>query len=410
MLRAAQWSLVAGFLLFPAAFALGNTAILLAFLLSLAAGACHKRWNAIRMMPAIWWALGLYAMVLLGALYTSAPAADIKLHLSKYSKLLLVPVLLPLLIEQPWRQRCMDAYMVAMGGVLLSVYGNVFWQLPWSSTQNQGWGVDHTVVGDYITQNIMMVFFTLVAITRAQASLIPRVRWFWWLCALLASLAVTQLSNGRTGYVLLLVAIAIYIFTALQGQRRWLTLGALVSAVTIAVLSSPAARARIEAGIFQASHSDSLKTTSVGGRITFWKNTLQLALEKPLEGWGTGSYHTVWCQRVTAEGWCQYGGWHPHNQYLFFWMENGLLALLLFTLLVFAPAWASKHAARKDLPLLWSFTGIFAINSLVNSPLFSGRESLFFILMLILLCAQARFGAREPVYQPASGGPPASNT
>ena len=57
LLLAAQWSLVTAFLLFPVAFAPGNVAIVLAFLLSLAAGDYRARWQTVRGMPVVWWAL-----------------------------------------------------------------------------------------------------------------------------------------------------------------------------------------------------------------------------------------------------------------------------------------------------------------------------------------------------------------
>lgn len=401
LLQAAQWTLVAAFLFFPVVFALGNVVIVLAFVLSLAAGGYRERWQLVRGMPVVWWALGLYAVILAGGLYSPAPLADITLHLSKYAKLLLIPVLLPLLVQDAWRRRCLNAFLAGMGFILVSVYASVFWQLPWSVTQNQGWGGDHTVVGDYITQGVMMTFFATAAVARGRAA-VGWQRWAWWVCAALAAVAVTQLSKGRTGYLLLCVAAVIYVFLALQGLRRWVVLCSLAGAMALALLTSQLVHDRIALGLNEAAASDSMETNSIGGRVNFWKHTWQLVQQKPLQGWGTGSYHTVWCQQVTQEGWCGFGGWHPHNQYLFFWMENGVLGLALFLLLVSAPACASARAAGRDRPLLWAFTLIFAVDSLINSPLFSGRESHFFVLLLLWLCAQAHFGGRDAQPAPAA--------
>jgi O-antigen ligase len=393
-MQAAQWALVAGFLLFPVAFALGNVFIVLAFVLSLAAGAYRVRWLSIRQIPVVWWALGLYAVVLLGLLYSPAPWEEARLPVSKYAKLLLLPALLPLLAAPAWRRRCLGAFMAGMGFILLSVYANVFWQLPWSTTQNQGWGKDHTVIGDYITQNVMMAFFVIAALSQAQRAIRLPLRWLWWCVALAAGVAVTQLSEGRTGYLLLIVAVATYVFFALKGRLRWGVLAGLVMAIVLALATSTTVRERVELGIHEAMGSDSMATlTSIGGRVNFWRKTLEFISEKPVQGWGTGNYHSTWCSRVTEQGWCWFGGWHPHNQYLFFWMENGLPGLLLYLLLVSSTAWAARRAAPVDRPLLWGFAAIFAVNSLINSPLFSGRESHFFMLMLLLLSAQARWGA-----------------
>ena len=401
VMQAAQWALVVGFLLFPVAFALGNVFIALAFLLSLGAGAYRARWQGIRQIPVVWWALGLYAVVLLGLSYSPAPWEDARVPLSKYAKLLVLPALLSLLMEPAWRRRCMGAFMLGMGFILASVYANVFWQLPWSTTQNLGWGKDHTVIGDYITQNVMMAFFVIASLSLAQRARDWRLRGLWWCLALAAGVAVTQLSEGRTGYLLLIVAVATYVAFALKGRLRWGVLAGLFLAIALALATSTTVRERVELGVHEAMGSNSMATlTSIGGRVNFWRKTLEFISEKPVQGWGTGNYHSTWCSRVTELGWCWFGGWHPHNQYLFFWMENGLPGLLLYLLLVTSTAWAARHAAPVDRPLLWGFTAIFAVNSLINSPLFSGRESHFFVMLLLLLSAQARWGGR-PQQAPA---------
>ncbi|MCE1249776.1 MAG: O-antigen ligase family protein [Comamonadaceae bacterium] len=393
---AAQWALVAGFLLFPAFLALGNVALVLALLLALCAGGWRARWQQVRRTPLLWWALGLYGCVWLGVAYSPAPWGDVQIHLSKYGKLLALPLLWPLLQAEPWRQRCANAFAAGMVFILLSVYASVWWVLPWSATQTLGWGGDHTVAGDYITQNIMMCFFVLLALARGQAAGWHWLRAAWWLLAALAVLAITQLSQGRTGYLLLAVVLAVYVLVAWQGRGRWWALAAAVGALVLALWASPVVRERMALGWQEASNSTSMEITSIGGRVNFWRLTTQLALEKPLQGWGTGSYHSVWCQHVAREDWCHFGGWHPHNQYLFFWMENGLPGLLLFVLLLATPAWLARQAAPPDRPLLWGLSAILAVDSLVNAPLFSARESHFFILMLLLWGAQGNgYGGRR---------------
>ena len=390
---AALVCLVVVFLSFPVAMALAYIAMALALLFGLLSGRIWQRWPTVRRAPVVWAALGLYALMLLGILYTPASQDDILLHLSKYSKLLLVPVCIALLAEGVWRRRCVDAFVLAMLFILGSVYANIFWDLPWSRTHNLGWGQDHTVIGDYITQNVMMTFFVVLALDRGlRAGAAWWRRGAWWLVALLGALSITHLSSGRTGYLLLMVALFAFLLLATQGCKRWLALGILALGLLTVVATSTEVQERVKLGITEARNSNSMEITSIGGRINFWKNTWSLVEQKPITGWGTGSYHDTWCEQVTAEGWCEFGRWHPHNQYLFLWMENGLPGLIAFLALVGAPVWAARRAQPHQRRLLLSFAVILAVNSLINASLWSSRESHFFVMLLIVLCADALYG------------------
>lgn len=367
--------------------ALGYVTMALAFILGVCAWSEFRNKAKIIKSPLVIAAIGLYVLMLLGSFYTSAPWEDIRLHFSKYAKLLLVPIFIFLLQDERWRQRCIYAFMAAMGFILVSAYANIFFQLPWSSTQNLGWGQDHTVIGDYITQNIMMVFFAILLLEKTVTSDDFKVRLFFALSFVLAVLVVTHLSNGRTGYLLLIVSLAVYALKWARGWKQWLAIGVVACVIGLSLASSERVQQRVEMAVTELENSDSMEITSIGGRYNFWKYTLQMTLEKPLQGWGTGSYHSQWCEHVTAEGWCGFGRWHPHNQYLFFWMEHGILGLVLFALFVVSPLWMTRKMPESPRRIAWCFSALFAVNSLINASLFSSRESHFFVMMTCLACA-----------------------
>lgn len=380
-------ALVLAYFAFPIAMGLGYVAMALSFFLGLIAWKSQSGYVHILKSPLVIAALGLYALMLVGWVYTNAPVEDVTLHFSKYAKLLLVPVFILLLQNERWRQRCVYAFMAAMAFILVSAYANIFWQLPWSKTQNLGWGQDHTVIGDYITQSIMMVFFAVLLLEKAVQSQSLRTKAFFVAIFVLAVLVVTQLSNGRTGYVLLLVALGMYALKWAKGLKHWLAIAAVACVLGLSLASSERVQHRFDLAVHEMANSEAMEITSIGGRVNFWKYTLEMALEKPLQGWGTGSYHSQWCNHVTVENWCGFGRWHPHNQYLFFWMEHGILGLLLFVLLVLSPVLMTRSMPESQRRLAWCFSALFAANSMINASLFSSRESHFFVLMVCLACA-----------------------
>lgn len=388
---AAMVMLVVAYFAFPVAMGLAYAAMVFAFLLGLASWKIIRPNSELLKSPLVLASVGLYLLIAIGWMYSSASWDDAKLHFSKYAKLILIPVFFLLLQNFRWRKSCVAAFMGSMAFILLSVYANVFCQLPWSKTQNLGWGQDHTVIGDYITQNIMMAFFTVLVLEKAVSVQSRGYQLFLGAVALAAVVAVTQLSNGRTGYVLLLVVLGMYALMWARGAKQWLAIGAIACAVAASLATSDKVHQRLEEAITEARNSDAMEITSIGGRINFWKNTLEMTLEKPITGWGTGEYHAQWCVHVTKEGWCEFGRWHPHNQYLFFWMEHGILGLALFIVLVLSPIWMTRQMPASSRRMAWCFSALFAVNSLINAPLWSSRESHFFVLMLCLVCAGISF-------------------
>ena len=392
---AVKFFLVCVFLLFPVAMAAGHVGAALTLVLWLLAGRFRARWDSVKSQPVVWLALALYGVIVIGTFYTSATPDDIRLHLSKYSKLLMMVVFLSLLSEARWRRRCINAFAAAMFFILVSVYASIWLDLPWSSIYNQrGWGVEHTVIGDRITQSVMMAFFVVLALVRGQEAATPWPRGVWWAAAFLGAVSITHLSNGRTGYVLLAAALFTFVVFALRGAKRWLMLGVLALGIAVAALTSITLQQRVQEAVAEAQAYERMEITSIGGRINFWKKTWQLVQERPLTGWGTGSYHGQWCRVAGTPEWCQFGHWHPHNQFLFFWAEHGLPGLLLFAGLLLALAWAARHAPAAQRPLLMGFFALFVVDSMINAPLWSSRENHFFLYMMALLLADAGFGGR----------------
>tara|TARA_B100000767_G_scaffold273329_1_gene303136 strand:- start:1277 stop:2464 length:1188 start_codon:yes stop_codon:yes gene_type:complete len=68
-------------------------------------------------------------------------------------------------------------------------------------------------------------------------------------------------------------------------------------------------------------------------RYVFIRESLNMILEKPILGYGTGSFGTIFKNEVRSG---HYFDKHttPHNQYLYVWFELGILALI-FLLLIF---------------------------------------------------------------------------
>jgi O-antigen ligase len=392
--RAAQWMAVACCLFVSNALALANVCLGLFVVLWLVSARRPQRWQALRQQPVAWLCIALYAWVLIGALYSTGSATDIQLHVTKFAKILVAAALISVLTTAQWQRRCWIAFMVGMGFVLLTQYAEIVWDLPWAATHQQGWGQTHTAFGDYITQALTVVMLLGWALWQSLEPQIARAqRLLWAAVVMLCLLSVTYLSDGRTGYVLVVVVVAVVIGLRMRGRALLAALALMLVALTLVAMSSPKLRDRVAKGYHEvhAALGNDRQYNSLGGRIENYRQGLRLISERPVWGWGTGSFHTESCRVASTEEFCKLASWHPHNQYLLFGIQGGLIAVGLYLALLLAAAWQAWHATPPMRVLAFTLLSILSVNSLFNSALFSGRESIFFTLMLAVVLAGTRW-------------------
>jgi len=379
---------------------LGMTNVLMAMLLlllivSLGSAAVRQTWMA---HPVAWLLLALFLWIVLGVSYTSADSHDYVLHIKKFSKLLVASMLLATLTTDQWRSRCLKAFCVGMAVILVSQYAEIFWDLPWTVTKNQGWGVDHIVFGDYITQGIMVTFMLCLALTRAlNGELRDKKTWLWAAVAGLCLLSVTGLSAGRTAYVLALISVTVVLALRWSGKRLAMAVAVLAVVLVAVYVSAKGVQARISEAHQEVSATlrGDTRFTSLGGRLENYRQSLQLIRERPIIGWGTGSFHEQSCRVAITKEMCKQANWHPHNQYFLFAIQGGLLAGILFIGVLTVAAIQLRRSSKDARMIGLTFLAIFAVDSLFNSSLFSARESHFFTIFLAVVLAGQLNGCKK---------------
>jgi O-antigen ligase len=305
-------------------------------------------------------------------------------NLQVYSKLLMLLMLVSTLSDPQWRQRAWWGFIAGMTLVLTSTYANVLIDLPWSRTQNQGFGVDHSVFIEYVSQSVMTAVFLALTIQRA---LTAKDRWasiVWSLFALIALGSVVFLLQGRSGLVAAATVVTVLAAMHTPPTRRWQAVLILIIAGFLLVIASPLMMGRVLEAYDNIVGYKAFDGTSLGLRIDMWRLALQSFVEHPFIGTGNGTYHQI---AAAHFGHCEYTCTHPHNQYLFFAMEYGVLGLTAFLWLLWALATTAHRSRRPERSILFAITIVLAMDSLFNAPLWYRGQSYFFYAMLGLLIA-----------------------
>ncbi len=397
--RLSGYCLVGSFFAFPVSVALVNSLMFLAVLLwvislqpSTVPGLVRRAWSN----PVVKPALALVVVVVLASLWSPADWAAIFGYYKKYVKFLLLPVFICMLLDSRIRRHCWRAFAVAMLFTLVSTWLNVWTDLPWSVTRNRGFGVDHTVFKDHIAQGIMMSFFVLLTAHWAVRATDRVRRYVWWSVCLLAAVSILFLSQGRTGYLSLLFSFLAFVLTTI----KWHVKGVLSTVVlaggvmSLVFAMSPQFQARTMLAWHEAQTSSVYSVTSVGARIQVWRFIAGSSTKSTVFGSGTGAYPVLSQTHFTDTKVCAVVCPHPHNQFLLFFFELGLVGLMLFFWYFFVIIRQALRHEDTHRALMLGFAVVMFVSNMTHSSMWLSTESHFFILMAALLMASAR--PREP--------------
>ncbi len=402
--KGAQAGLVLVFFAFPMSVALANVALLLTLLLwalSLGGAASRAALREAFRNPLVGPALALFAWIVIAVAWSPADREGVTGFVQKYLKFAMIPVFIALLQDARVRRRCWQAFAVALLFTLAVTWLNVWFDFSWTRTHNQGFGGDHTVFKDYISQGLMMsVFASLCAFWATdrqpgwrRAGLI-----LLWAAA---SASILVLLAGRTGYLAWAASTAVFALVLAAARSRWVVIATLVGvgALFAAAVTSPVLLDRWQGAVNEAANAGNGPVTSIGARVQMIRFVLERAADAPLLGHGTASYPVGAKQHFTAPGYCEVVCPHPHNQFLFFLYEQGAIGLLLFLAfiaVIVREAW--RHEPRRR-ALALAFVATLCAACVSHSSFWLSTENHCLILMSALVMASLiarRARAPEP--------------
>jgi O-antigen ligase len=391
------------FFLFPISKSLYVLPLAVAIILSFRQANASAWLIHIRSIPLLWFPLAIYFLVILQAPLSPADANDVLEHLRKYARLLFLVLFVLVFVGHDRRQQAaLIGFTAAMVIIVGATWIRIVWSNPLLGSQADG----SALFGDHITQNIMVAFFTVIAFQNAYKSKTHWGRLAWWSILALSVLSITHYSIGRTGQVLLLVVWLSYLLCSMRGWKL-LTASLLLALLVWASYSSSLhLRSRFDQAIAEARLAETDRLTSIGHRLYNYQTTPRLIADKPIFGHGTGAYHSQICHYIDQAEQCPIFQRHPHNQFLFLAADHGLVGSALYLAYV---AGLFVHAGRSNSSkssrvMLAAFAAMLLVNSLINSPLFSSRESQFFALMAALLIAMNHSPSRAHITKQATHG------
>ena len=192
--------------------------------------------------------------------------------------------------------------------------------------------------------------------------------------------------TGRTGYLAMLVFWGLVGWHSFGRKTRWVLALAPIAVAMTLFYTSPRFHHRVmevsQDIIRYQQQGDVL--SSQGARLEMWRVAIAAGLDQPIIGHGVGSYPQLY---EHYQGRDPQGASNPHQQYLFWFAEFGVIGLSLL-LLLFASLIRCAGTLPKDASGALICTVVLAaIISLANCPFYGVGMGEFLLLMFAVLTA-----------------------
>lgn len=327
--------------------------------------------------------LAFLAWITVTAFYNDAGAAAGLNDLWAWRKLIYLYLALPLFVDPRWKRRGILALVaVCTLGVVIS-YGMHALQ-----TMGRG-GFVGVIFTNHSIQGIAFVVAAACALWLAREAH-GRMRWLYVAIGVALVVNVLFLGTGRTAY-LAVVGVTLCAAILAGGWRATVYAAAALAVLLVAAYAlSPTFSKRIAMVVTEAQEAKELtRETSIGVRVVFGRNALALIAERPVLGYGLGSYTRVYADYVDARftGMMATHSGDPHNQYLYIVFEHGLIGLAVFLAMI-AALYRSFPPTPYGVLAACALTA-WVIGSLFNSHFRTFPEGHFFAFMLAILGSAA---------------------
>lgn len=166
--------------------------------------------------------------------------------------------------------------------------------------------------------------------------------------------------NGRSGQLAFIIIFFFFSMISFWHNKSliFLSILAIIGINIMAYSLSPNFRQRIDSIQKQLAHLEKNKDNSLNTRYYLFKYSFEKIKEKPILGYGTGSFVKEFSS-ISEHATKILAGIHktPHNNFLFIWFELGLLGLIVFLSIFFFQMKAYKSLNqgyfRMIFPAVW---------------------------------------------------------
>lgn len=349
--------------------------------------------------PTMWLWAAFILLLIASLLWTTAPASDALGTLSKYRKLLYCPALLCLCLAWPAFRRLffilsyVSLFLLSLCSVAVALH------VPGFPAPDPYQGA--IFMKSHITEGFLLGIFTLMNGCLLLFDQRRAMRLLGAVGLILAFVVVFYLTNGRTGFLSVTIALLVIGCYWIENKRQaFMLIAALVVGAAMIFSTSE----RVQTRLTEATDNvvqyveQGNNQTSMGLRLGFWTGGLNIFVQSPMFGQGVGSFKTemtALAQKTVSPGKPLITS-NPHNDFILIAAQTGLAGLSLWLVFLWRVYRFSSRFMGSEQLLLRGLLALYVSGAFFNSYLLDLTEGTVFVLALgVLLSIQDRKTLKE---------------
>lgn len=316
-------------------------------------------------------AIVFFLLSVLALFWTTAQHHEYMPIISKYSKLLYLPILAAGFAMPRARDWGIKAYLLA---ILLTCVLSLLKSWQWISMHHDN-DPGH-IFHDHIMTGFLVAYGAYLAAVKAYQSR----KWSYYVLTVLFSYQVLFVNTGRTGYILYALLVGLFCLQFFSLRQALIGLLTGIAALVTVYTLSPVMRVGLDALAMDVQqYQMNQKDTSLGFRFQFHRYAHQLFAKSPIWGQGTGSFTHQFSVDQPIPSWGP-SLLEPHSQYWLIAAEQGGLGLALYLFLLFSMAWAVRTQSGYR-PVMLGLLACIAAASFTDSMLLYGATGYLLVAM-----------------------------
>jgi len=329
--------------------------------------------------------IAFYVLHILGLFWTDDFQWGIHI-LKKETKFLLLPIMM-LFVRYEHIKYYIYAFLLAMSITEVLSYGVWLEIIPEFKNATV---LNPTPFMSHISYNPILAFAIYILISNILFNLELNLKQKVIYCIFAVTMSINMfITGGRAGQVMYFAVIFILLFQYFNKQKVKALLLSIIVIPAIfftAYNSSNLFKSRVDMAIYNTLNYHENKATSMGERLTFWVNSIEIIVKNPLLGVGTGDFKNEYKKINQKNSPNIPNTVNPHNMYILELVQFGLLGLLSLILILYNQvkiALLNKSNFLRKVGVALPF--LFAVIMLSDSYLLGHYTSMLFIFFSAFL-------------------------